>query len=518
MPRSLRQLGFGALTAPRARRCAAALHDPARVQAATLDQIVRRVAGAEYARALGLRAGQGYDRFAERVPIVEYEDLWPWIERQAERGDPALTTERPVVYERTSGSSGRAKLVPYPASLLAAFNSWFLIWAHDVAMRGPAFTTGRLFFSVSPAVREAACTPSGVPVSLADDAAYLAPWVRRLLSKTFFVSPVLKRIADGGDYRRALATVLVAEARLAIVSVWSPTYLLALLDTIADHRETIAADLTRGRTGAPGCEVALPAVTPGRIALLWRNPIPWDALWPHLALLSCWTDGASAAFVPSLRRAFPGVPIQGKGLLATEAPMTVPLLRAPAPVPLLDEVFFEFESADGTLRRLHQLADGAEYSVIVTQSGGFLRYRTHDRVRVEGRVGRTPCLRFLGRAGRGCDLAGEKLGEAHARAALVEALGTRDGCAYLVPERPAAGPPRYRCVTDHPAALADPEGVARRLDAALARAFQYRHARFLGQLDAAQVSYRADARAAYEARQVARGLSWGNVKFEALCA
>jgi len=511
---ALARAGFRALTAPRARRWAAALRDPAAAQAATLDRIVRLVAGTPYAEHLGLRVGVDYPRFAATVPIVDYEQVRPWIDGQVVTGRPALSREPPVVYERTSGSSGRAKLIPYPPALLAAFSACFVVWAHDLAAHGPRLRTGRMFFGVSPAFQEGERTPTGVPISLADDLAYLAPWLRRLFRRAWFVPPALHRVTDERAFRGALAAVLVAEEGLEVVSVWSPTYFLALLDTITARRDEIAAALRAGRTGPPGAAVPLPSVPPARVRLLERDPIPWSRLWPALKLVSCWTDGASAAFVPALRRAFPRALIQGKGLLATEAPVTVPLIGAPAPVPLLDEVFLELEAPDGTVWRLHEAEDDVEYGVIVTQPGGLLRYRLGDRVRARGRVGRTPALRFLGRA-RVSDLVGEKLGEDFARSAVASVLGADGHCTYLSPERGGEAP-RYRCVTDHPGARDRGAELGARLDAALREAFQYAQARRLGQLGPVHVAYRADARAAYEETLRGRGLRWGNIKFETL--
>ena len=82
--------------------------------------------------------------------------------------------------------------------------------------------------------------------------------------------------------------------------------------------------------------------------------------------------------------------MQGKGLLATEAPITVPLVRADGCVPLVDSVFLEFEDAAGRFRLLDEVAPDAEYAVIVTQPGGLLRYRLGDRVRVTRPVSRRP--------------------------------------------------------------------------------------------------------------------------------
>src|SRR2546422_11494220 len=94
-----------------------------------------------------------------------------------------------------------------------------------------------------------------------------------------------------------------------------------------------------------------------------RRP-PRSTLFPYTTLFR--------SFVEALRHRFPGVLLQGKGLLATEAPITIPLINAPAPVPLVDEVLLELEDQAGRVHPLHEVDDGGVYGVIVTQRGGLL--------------------------------------------------------------------------------------------------------------------------------------------------
>ena len=508
--------GFRALTARRNLRFRAALRCPASAQRTVLRRIVASAAGGDYGRHYGLKAGDDYEAFRRKIPLVDYEELRPWIDAQVASGGPVLCVETPVLYERTSGSSGQPKLVPYTPSLMSSFNACFVLWAADLMASGPAFQTGRMFFSVSPAFQKSERTPTGVPISLVDDTAYLSERMQRLFQGCFFVPPELKKIQDGATYRRALAAVLIAEARLETISVWSPTYLLTLLETIRQDADAILEDLRRGETGGAEQRIPLPPVAAERLEMLASGASDWRALWPKLLLVSCWTDAASATFLPALERELPGVLIQGKGLLATEAPITVPLMGAAAPVPLLDEVFLEFERDDGSLARLHELQRGEEAKVIVTQGGGFLRYRMKDRVRVEARLGRTPTLRFLGRDGRSSDLVGEKLGEPFVRAVLAEVFGNTGHCSYLIADPGDGNMPGYVCVTDHPMGLREPDVLAERLDAVLEANYHYGQARGLGQLRALRVVGRPDAAAEYERRQLERGMSWGQIKFESL--
>ncbi len=84
-----------------------------------------------------------------------------------------------------------------------------------------------------------------------------------------------------------------------------------------------------------------------------------------------------------------------------------------------------------------ELRDGDECEVIVTNGGGLFRYRLGDRVVVDGKVGRTPSIRFLGRAGRVSDRFGEKLSEpfvAGTLSSIRQAMSLRWTFAMLAPE------------------------------------------------------------------------------------
>ena len=514
MPPALGRLGLRLLWACRYGRFHAALARPQVAQARLLKAILAAAARTEYGRQYAITGRESYREFRERVPIVDYDDLAPWIERQTSRGGPVVTPEPPLVYEQTSGSSGRQKLIPYTRSLLASFNACFVIWAYDLLARGPRFETGRLFLSASPAFRQERATPSGVPLGFDDDSQYLSPTIRRLLGPGFVAPPGLKAVTDPTAYRLALATALVAEARLEIISVWSPTYLLALLDFITEHREAIGRALAGGDLEAGGRRFTFAPAQAARLRLLRADPIPWDQLWPALKLLSCWTDGSSGLFVDSLSRRFPGVLLQGKGLLATEAPITIPLIYAPAPVPLVDEVFLELEDEAGCVTPLHEVDDGSVYGVILTQLGGLLRYRMHDRVVVQGRVERTPCLRFIGRDNQVSDLVGEKVNEAFVRDALRRVFGDAEAFSFLVPVAAHGGPPHYACVTDQPAGASPARASC--LEAELSRAFHYRQARLLGQLAPVGLVACAAARERFEQYFLGRGLVWGDIKYTAL--
>jgi len=144
-----------------------------------------------------------------------------------------------------------------------------------------------------------------------------------------------------------------------------------------------------------------------------------------------------------------------------------------------------------------------------------LRYRLGDRVRCEGFVGRTPCLRFLGRGDAVSDLVGEKLAASRVRDMLDEVLrGVPAAFAMLAPEwepRPA-----YWLFIDAPLEPGALERLARELETRLCEGHAYGYARRLGQLGPVEVARVSGGARRYEARCVAMGQRAGDVKPQAL--
>jgi len=208
------------------------------------------------------------------------------------------------------------------------------------------------------------------------------------------------------------------------------------------------------------------------------DPLKPATLWPELRLVSCWGDGPAALALADLKQRFPNVRLQSKGLIATEAFVTLPFgSRNPLAV---TSHFFEFIDDSGRVHLAGDLREGAEYEVVVTTAGGLWRYRLGDRVRVNSFVRQTPSLAFLARSGNVSDHFGEKLSEAFVAKAMCETLGmnaTPPSFALLAPDKDEAGC-HYTLYVEGSPRPAWPKA----LDAALRRNPHYAYCRDLGQL------------------------------------
>ena len=511
---------------PERARFARALRDPCRAQSRILRQILRSNARTQYGAMHRFEQVANERDFAERVPLADYEAMRPWIDRAA-NGEAAVLTAAPVRFmEPTGGTSGASKLVPYTTALLAEFAAATMPWLCDLMVRRPALVRGRAYWAITPPARRDARTVGGVPIGMSDDADYFPAPLRSLLRQSLAVPRLVALAPDVESCRYLTLRALLAAADLALVSVWSPSFLTLLAGALDEHWPSLLRDLERGTIAAPlpralaeGVAREMPA-RPERARVLRRRfgshpPEDLGLVWGHLALISCWTDASAARALGGMRRRFPSVEVQGKGLLATEGVVSIPFGDG-APVAAVTSHYLEFlDPRDGRPCPVDDLDVGGTYEVALTTGGGLYRYRLRDLVRIEGRLRRTPRLVFAGRSDQASDIAGEKLTAPlveRALGAAARAAGVTAGFAMLAPAWTPA--PHYRLYVDAP--TSDADGLARALDRELHRAHHYALCRSLGQLGPVRgVSVSAGERT-YERACAARGQRAGAIKPPAL--
>ena len=124
--------------APQALRLQRALRDPALAQERLKRHIAADLAKTAYGRDHGVG---GPDDFG-RLPLATWSELESWVARQ-QQGELAITPYPVRFYERTSGSSGAAKEVPYTDALRSGFSAMFGAWAYDVLQHAPKLRTGK---------------------------------------------------------------------------------------------------------------------------------------------------------------------------------------------------------------------------------------------------------------------------------------------------------------------------------------------------------------------------------------
>ncbi len=314
-----------------------------------------------------------YEEFKETVPICRFENAEIYIDEKSIS-----------FHEETSGSSGRKKKIPYTKDLIKSFTQYFLIWMFQT-LKTIKFKTGKLYFSISPQF--------GNKIgAIQDDSDYLSGFTGIIFNLFSIVPRDIKRIKDPEKFFYETIKCLLKNSKLEIISIWSPSFLLRLLDIIKSDAERLSRDLNLSKADLEELKV--------------------DKLFPGLKLISCWGSSLSINDFNQIKKIFDNhCEIQEKGLMATEAPITLPW-SSHIFLPLQTEVFFEFISLkDEGVYRLHELKLHEEYFLILTQKSGLFRYAIGDKIMVNAFVKCTPSLIFLGRESSVSDLVGEKLSE-----------------------------------------------------------------------------------------------------------
>jgi len=484
----------------------AALPNPVLLQKELLQTILFANQETVFGRNYQFASIGSYEEFCDRVPLQTYEDLSPYIQRIVVGEQGVLTAEPTIVFEMTGGSTQGPKLIPYTATGLDAFRQAILPSLADLLHHRPKIKLGRTYWALSPVTRPPTQTPGGIPIGLPNDAAYFGKDLAACIAELLAVSPAAVSNLELQEWRYLTALLLLAAEDLSLISVWSPTFLLQSIEAMQQERDRILRAIAEGWGNMPA--------NPTRARLLetaFSHPIPdTEKIWPQLDTISCWTDATAKAFMPQLQTLFPRVFMQGKGLLATEGAVTLPLMDCTAPVLAIRSGVYEFIDDEDRACLCDRLVEDRVYRLVMTTHSGLCRYDTGDRVRVRGWKAQTPLLEFVGRAGLVSDLCGEKISEDFVLNQF-ERCDKRSGFAMLAPS--LQGNPHYVLFLDageenEAAAIA----FCQQLERALACNPQYQYARQLGQLGTLRVQRVQNPLARYIDRALQRGQRLGDIK------
>ncbi|MBN8653338.1 MAG: GH3 auxin-responsive promoter family protein [Cytophagales bacterium] len=137
---------------------------PGFYQTQTLEQLVFAARPTAFGTDHGFDAIKTYDDFKKQVPVRDYEDLKPYIERVLKGEPDILWTDKPAYFAKTSGTTSGTKYIPISKEsasthFISARNAT-LSYVHETG--NSAFLDGNLIFlSGSPELDEVAGIKTG---------------------------------------------------------------------------------------------------------------------------------------------------------------------------------------------------------------------------------------------------------------------------------------------------------------------------------------------------------------------
>lgn len=472
--------------------------DPDRVQNALLQKILRKNQETRFGQTHGFGKIQDAGDYASRVPISDYEDLRPYIERQERDGTPELVPRNPCLYTRTSGSTGSPKLIPISQATIGRHFRDQKIFSSCHARAVPGLFDGSILAFVSPAVE--GHLSSGTAYGSMSGLIYRS--MPSLMRRKYLIPPEVFALPDYDLKYLLIAIFAASDSSLSYIAAANPSSFLKLARVIWNQSPSIIEAVDSGFL--PGRE-QLETESGQRIQSAFRKnsaraaelrqlfaatrDLDASDLWPNLKAVSCWREGSCRVLLPQLKKLLPGnLPILEMGYLSSECRGSLPVSSLDhREVPTFHENYFEFiersdwEAGLRTSKKLTELELGKAYHVIVTTQDGLYRYFMNDLIVVDGWFHRAPTIHFLEKGGGVTNITGEKLHEAQVIAAVEGLIQTRNGFPefFLLvadPERQ-----RYLFYAEDHEELSDQ--FSRQLDAALAeRNLEYEAKRASGRL------------------------------------
>ncbi len=486
----------------------AACRHPEPVQTQLLLRHVKKNADTQFGRQHGFGSVRTLDDFRQRVPVAGYEAFSPFIDRMLHGERNVLVAGAPVFWSATAGTTGWRKVFPITAGYMRQLQATMHLWVAGALMDHPAVLHGAILHFVAPARLDLA--HDGVPIGNMSGYNYLklpGLVVRRLALPWQAFEP------RDAAVRAYVSTRMALAHPLTWLFAISSHPLHQLLETLRAHPEALLRDLRDGgltadvpselrRELAPHLLPKPELARAIQARMRYAGGLTARAVWPDLKLLSCWTHGPGATFLPDIMAAVPGCAVRAPAYASSEGWFSIPQQDGDAPgVLALHAGFYEFIPVDdagvarGDPLLAHELKHGSQYSMVITNGTGLARYRMDDVVAVDGFVGRTPRIRFLGKLSA-------NLGAVDGTTELHAARAMEQACAALELEvvrwalatsarRGTTGARRYTFLLERGPGGAETPDAA--LAAALEEALQeanpsYAAARYAGRLAAVSVS------------------------------
>lgn len=430
------------------------------VQEEKLKEILEKNKNTLYGKKYNFSEIKTPEEYREKVPLTNYEDYLEYIELIKNGEKNILTKEEIILLEPTSGSTSSSKLIPYTEGLKREFQAGIKPWIYSLYNNFPEIKKGKSYWSVTPMATEKKYTSGGIPIGFEEDSEYFGK-IENYLMDIIFASPKNIKLEKNMDnFYLKTAVKLLETKNLSLISVWSPSFLLLLIQYIEKNKEKLLKKISFRRRK--------------NIEKYLING-EYSEVWKELKVISCWGDGNAARYINDLKNIFKTAAIQPKGILATEGFLSFPIGDEEGSRISYYSHFFEFiEMETRDVKLAYQLEAGKNYEIVLTTSGGLYRYCIGDIITVTTVKNGNPVIRFSGRKGIVSDLFGEKISEEFA-AKIYEELKAQ--YFMLTPEKN-----RYRLYLKSQWKISN-----LKIDEMFRRNFHYDYCRKLGQLKEIEV-------------------------------
>ena len=401
-----------------------------------LFEILRKNKDTEYGKKYYFSKISDEKDFQKYIPVNSYEDLEPYVEKIIDGRRNILTSDMPVMFNLTSGSSDKPKYIPVTAKTKKHTDILMHQWLYRTLLCHSTFLDG---YSL-------VITGSPVEGYTSSDIAYgsLSGQIYNNLPRGImdrYALPFVVAEISNYDLRYYAIARLAIEKEVSFIATPNPTTLIRLAEIGMQYQEEIIRSIQEGclfkksdfQINAHDLEIVKslnntikPDISRGEFLrdIINNNErlLP-RYYWSSLKLIGCWLGGSVGYHAEKLSSYYGGAPRRDLGYLASEGCITLPYEDSTASgILALQNNYYEFVPEDAASHSQvllsHELEKGKLYKILLTNESGLYRYDINDTVRVDKFYNQTPVLSFVHKSNDILNITGEKLHLNHLLAAF----------------------------------------------------------------------------------------------------
>ncbi|MDR3171563.1 MAG: GH3 auxin-responsive promoter family protein [Treponema sp.] len=419
--------GLGELT----RTSKNALHSQAKTLRGFLETSKETVYGREHRFADILKASSPEELFAlyrKYVPINDYEDLRPYVERHKNGEADVLFPGKPKMYATTSGTTKEPKWIPvteqYYQEVYKVMNQ---IWFYTLVKSRPKTFYGKTLSIVGKAIEGAA--PDGTVYG-----SISGVMQRDIPSFMRDLHPAPADIFHIADYKARYYAIMRMgiERDCTLIVTANPSTLVEMQTNANEFYDEYVQDIEQGTLSTlfpipDNIRAVLEAQlkpNPKRAAELralkerYGTVLP-KHYWPNMQVINVWMCGNTKVYMEKIKDSFPKDAVFHEfSYVSSECKAGVVLNSNELDTVLFGhKIFFEFvhesdlERKNPRVYQMHEVKKGERYCMLVTTSAGLYRYNMNDLLEITGFYNEYPKVQFIQKCNGTISLTGEKLHE-----------------------------------------------------------------------------------------------------------
>ncbi|WP_426348526.1 GH3 auxin-responsive promoter family protein [Alloiococcus sp. CFN-8] len=404
----------------------------------TLQKIIERNKSSEYGLKHNFKNIKSIEEYKKQVPLGDYNDFYPYIERMA-KGEKNILVSEPIEYfSHTSGTTGRQKLIPTTKSSRRNASKYMAVLVNRYAYKNFkenwSLNRGLMLADIV----QSSYTEADIPIRSGTSGGFNS--IKKIIPYLYTSPLEVMKISDKQTALYLHCLFALKDRSLSYISSVFISNILDFFRLMEKNKKELTKDIREGRINR-----ALPLeekVRKSLNTLLFPDASRGEEvskefdkgfngiarrLWPKLSYLMAVT-GANFSIYDSEVDYYTGsLPIYSPAYAASEALMGInKASRKISYIMIPDTAYYEFipleNGKEGETVSSEDLILGKSYEVVITNHAGLYRYPMGDVVKVIDFYKDAPEIEFLYRKNQLLNMVAEKTTEEHITHAILETM------------------------------------------------------------------------------------------------